>query len=102
MWKMASPPPSAEKEEWNELTAPVEVPVVEAANRADAASPKRVSLPSMDAPASRSAVPGCADSRIEILVTITPQRTPIAARIAYPCLWSLTIFPKVYVRDTGI
>ena len=38
-------------EEWNELTAPVDVPVVETANSAEAHSPKRVSLPSIEAPA---------------------------------------------------
>ena len=36
-------------ESWNELTAPVEVPVVETANSAEAQSPNRVSLPSIDA-----------------------------------------------------
>ena len=48
MLKISRPPPSAVNEEWNELTAPVDVPVVETAKSADADSPKRVSLPSID------------------------------------------------------
>ena len=41
----------------SELTAPVEVPVVETANSADAGMPKRTSLPSIAAPAASAAVP---------------------------------------------
>ena len=51
MLNMSRPPPTPVYEEWNELTAPVEVPVVETAKRAEAHSPKRVSLPSIAAPA---------------------------------------------------
>ena len=40
MLKIISPPPSAVNESWNELTAPVEVPVVEVANSAEAAIPE--------------------------------------------------------------
>ena len=60
-------------EEWKELTAPVEVPVVDTANSDDAASPKRVSLPSIAPPASWNAVPGwCASSA----VTPTSEHAP--------------------------
>ena len=51
MLKISRPPPSAVNESWKELTAPVDVPVVEVANSAEAASPNRVSLPSIEAPA---------------------------------------------------
>ena len=51
MLKISAPPPRLVNESWNELTAPVDVPVVETANSADAHSPNRVSLPSMAAPA---------------------------------------------------
>ena len=54
---MASPPPSEVNESWKEFTAPVDVPVVEVANNVEAATPNRVSLPSMEAPARFSAVP---------------------------------------------
>ena len=79
---MASPPPRAVNEEWNESTAPVDVPVVDAANSDEAAAPKRVSLPSIDAPASRSAVPGWAASSTEMPTTIRAHREAIAPRIA--------------------
>ena len=44
-------PPRGVKLSWAALTAPVEVPVVDAANRPDAAGPKRISLPSTLPPA---------------------------------------------------
>ena len=69
-------------EEWKESTAPVDVPVVEAANSEEAASPKRVSLPSIDAPARRSAVPGWAASSTEMPTTISAQSDGHRARIA--------------------
>ena len=47
MWTSGTAPPSGVKLSWAESTAPVEVPVVEAANRPDIAVPKRISLPSM-------------------------------------------------------
>ena len=95
MLKIVKPPPSAVNEEWNEFTAPVDVPVVDVANSDEAASPNRVSLPSIDAPARLSAVPGCRASSTEMHTRTAVQRTPIAARIAYPCRLSLTIRPNV-------
>ena len=82
MLKSSSPPPTPVYEEWNELTAPVDVPVVDTANSAEAHSPKRVSLPSMEAPAACSAVPGWLTSSAVTAVTRTPQSTAIVARIA--------------------
>src|SRR5665647_164054 len=74
MLKISRPPPSALNEEWNESTAPVDVPVVDVANSDDAATPNRVSLPSMAAPASLSAVPGCAASSDHTPARISPHR----------------------------
>ena len=82
MLKISAPPPRLVNESWNELTAPVDVPVVETANSAEAHSPSRVSLPSMDAPAAWKAVPGWLTSSRVTLVTRRPQITPIAARMA--------------------
>ena len=82
MLKISAPPPRLVNESWKELTAPVDVPVVETAKSAEAHSPNRVSLPSMDAPAAWNAVPGWFTSRSVTLVTRRPQITPIAARIA--------------------
>ena len=58
MLNIATPPPGAVSESCIELTAPVDVPVVAAAKSAEAASPKRISLPSIAPPASWGAVPG--------------------------------------------
>ena len=82
MLKISSPPPSAVNEEWAASMAPVEVPVVEVANRDEAATPNRVSLPSIAAPASLSAVPGWADSSAQTPARIIDHRAPIVARIA--------------------
>ena len=82
MLKISSPPPTPEYDEWNELTAPVDVPVVETANNEDAHSPNRVSLPSMAAPADCSAAPGRWTSSAVTAATSVPQRTVIVARIA--------------------
>ena len=79
---MVSPPPSEVNESWNEFTAPVEVPVVEVANSADAGTPKRVSLPSIEAPARLGAVPWWVASATQTPATTTVHRTPMAARIA--------------------
>ena len=62
MLNIATPPPGAVNESCMELTAPVDVPVVAAPNSADAAVPKRTSLPSIAPPASSGAVPGPAIS----------------------------------------
>ena len=51
MFTSGTAPPMGVKLSWVELTAPVDVPVVEAANSPEAAGPKRASLPSMFPPA---------------------------------------------------
>ena len=56
--------------------------MVEVANSADAATPNRVSLPSIDAPGQLSAVPGWAASSDQTPARIIAHRAPIAARIA--------------------
>ena len=84
-------------EEWNESTAPVDVPVVEAANSDEAPGPNRVSLPSIDAPAACSAVPGwCSlQHRSRWRPATGPRATPIVRqdRVALPLV--PTIRPKV-------
>ncbi|KDR64253.1 hypothetical protein DC60_10305 [Streptomyces wadayamensis] len=52
MLKSVIPPPPGVKESWALFTAPVEVSVVEAANRAEAQTPNLCSLPSIMPPAS--------------------------------------------------
>ena len=47
MFTSGTAPPPGVKLSWAAMTAPVDVPVVEAAKRADAGAPKRTSLPSM-------------------------------------------------------
>ena len=92
----------------SQLTAPVDVPVVDPAKRPQAAEPKRVSLPS-------KFPPGCC----EVACWVTPtslsfglpavskpmaipaaaiQRTNIAANTAHPWRLSFTSFPNVYVE----
>ena len=51
MWLSGTPPPSGVKLSCIELTEPLDVPVVDAAQRPEAAGPKRTSLPSMFPPA---------------------------------------------------
>ena len=82
MLKISRPPPSAVNEEWAASMAPVEVPVVDVANSEEAATPNRVSLPSMAAPASLRAVPGWAASSDQTPARISPHKVPIVARIA--------------------
>lgn len=76
------PPPKAVKEEWKESTAPVEVRVVATEKIEEAPTPKRVSLPSMAAPAASRAGPPWANS-VHIISAVKPsQMMPIAARTA--------------------
>ncbi len=82
MLKIRAPPPKLVNESWKELTDPVDVPVVETAKSAEAHSPSRVSLPSMEAPAAWKAVPGWLTSSRVTVVTSRPQITPIVARMA--------------------
>ena len=66
------------------MTAPVDVPVVEAAKSADVAAPKRTSLPSMlTAPASTSGLPRT--SKYVAVAADPAHSTNIATKIAQPC-----------------
>ncbi len=70
------------KEEWKELTAPVEVSVVATEKIAEAPMPKRVSLPSIAPPATSKAGPWWANS-VHIISAVKPsQIVAIVARIA--------------------
>ena len=85
-----------------ELTAPVDVPVVDAANRAEAASPKRVSLPSMAPPASWGAVPGAAISAQVSSPIAIDSSSAITPPMAMPWRRSLTIRPNAHAIANGI
>jgi hypothetical protein len=97
------------------LTAPVDVPVVVAANRPEAAGPKRVSLPSRLPPPARSApLPWSTWAAVSSIAWLPPVSNPwatralpahranMAAKMAQPCLRSLTSFPNVKVSANGI
>ncbi len=56
---MATPPPSAVYESWNESTEPVDVNVVALAKVAESSTPNRVSTPSLAAPTACGTVPAC-------------------------------------------
>jgi hypothetical protein len=79
MLKISSPPPVPLNEEWKELTAPVEVPVVDTANKDEAHSPSRDSLPSMAPPAAWSATPGWFTSSAVTAITRATQIRVIVA-----------------------
>ena len=76
------PPPRPVKEEWKELTAPVEVRVVETAKIDEVPTPKRTSLPSIAPPAMSSAGPWWANSVHIIRATKPNQIVAIVPRIA--------------------
>ena len=84
------------------LTAPVDVPVVAAANSADAAVPNRTSLPSIAPPASDGAEPGPAISLTVSSATATPSRIAITASTARPWRRSWTMRPKARAIANGI
>src|SRR6516165_4982288 len=76
------PPPNGVNESWNELTAPVDVTVVEAANKDDAGMPNTTFLPSIAAPAARRATPECWFSKKLTSDTDDSHRITITERIA--------------------
>ena len=78
------PPPVAVSESWDALTAPVDVPVVATAKSAEAHSPKRVSLPSIAAPAAWAAGEWAPTSAQVVTARETDQSTPITPRTARP------------------
>ena len=102
MSAIVSPPPSGVKLSWNELTAPVEVSVVELANSALLGTPNRVSLPSIAACAAIGAAPWWAISKAVMPTVLAIQMTAITATMAKPWRLSLTSLPKVRGRLNGI
>ena len=101
MFTSGTAPPPGVKLSWAASTAPVEVPVVEAAKSADAGAPKRTSLPSMFAAAASTR--GLPSTSNFVAIAAEPsQSTNIAAKIAQPCRWFPTIRPNAYVRANGI
>ena len=88
-------PPSGVKLSCALLTAPVEVPVVEAAKIPETGEPKRASLPSMLEPtapiASTRGLPS--DSKLPASTALPAQRIAIAAKTAQPWRVSRTSRP---------
>ncbi len=83
MFASGTAPPSGVKLSCEAITAPVDVPVVDAANRPDAAAPKRTSLPSMfGALASMRGLPSSSKCIARPAEAI--QSTNIAANSAHP------------------
>ena len=83
------------------MTAPVEVPVVLAAKRPEAAGPKRTSLPSMFPPVAW--ISGLPCSSNAVAARAAPiQRTNIAAKSTQPWRRSFASLPKVNVSANGI
>ncbi len=82
MLSITTPPPPAVNESWKELTAPVEVPVVEAANSADDGMPIRTSLPSIAAPTASGTAPRPASSKAVVAATAPIQSTAMVASTA--------------------
>ena len=102
MLSIATPPPGAVNESCIELTAPVDVPVVDAPNSADAAAPNRTSLPSSAPPAAAGADPGPAISAQVSRATETPRSRAITASTAPPWRRSRTMRPKAHAIAKGI
>src|SRR6195952_116855 len=102
MLSSAPPPPKAEKLSCSELTAPVDVPVVEFANSAEDGMPKRTSLPSRFAPAATAAGPVGFAPAIQMTVSIRPHSVAITPSSAAPCPPEPTMRPNVRVSATGM
>src|SRR5580704_2350673 len=73
------PPPNGVSESWKQLTAPVEVTVVDAANNEQPGVPNRTSVPSDAPPASWVATPPCCISKKLIPATAASQITAMTA-----------------------
>jgi hypothetical protein len=99
---IGSIPPNAVYESWKELTAPVEVSVVDAAKVAESETPKRTSLPSIAAPMACGTVPLPASSNPFVNKMLATASSPMTARMAYPWRLSLTILPNKRGRLNGI
>ena len=94
-----------------QLIDPVEVPVVESANKPQPTAPNRVSLPSMFPPdwtavarwsapeAARLCVPRASNG---MAIRAPPShRANMAAKTTHPCFWSVAIFPKAKGKAKG-
>ena len=105
MFPRGAAPPSGVKLSWEEITAPVEVPVVVAAKRPLAAGPNRTSFPSMFPPACwsvtswvtftpRSSTAWLPPTSNPVATATEPaQSTNMAPNTTQPCFWSFTIRP---------
>ena len=101
MFTSGTAPPSGVKLSCEAITAPVEVPVVEAAKRPEAAAPKRTSFPSMfGALASMRGLPS--SSKPIASPAEASQRTNIAAKSAQPWRRSPTSRPNANASANGI
>ena len=90
---------------WAAMTAPVDVPVVVAANRPEAAGPKRTSLPSMLPPACWSVTSWVTLTPRSSTDWLPPTSNPVATatepaqsrnmapNTTQPCFWSFTMRP---------
>ena len=75
------------------FTAPVEVPVVDAAKSAEAGAPKRTSFPSPVAPL--ASIRGLPSTSKCVAIPAEPsQSANMAAKSAQPCRWFPTSRPK--------
>src|ERR1022692_4446947 len=102
MSNSAMPPPNGVSESWKQLTAPVEVTVVEAANSEQPAVPVLVSTPSIAPCARCGASPAPWASKKLMPPTAASQMITMTASSAKPCRLSLTILPNVRGVANGI
>jgi len=102
MFTIATPPPAAVNESCIALTAPVDVPVVDAAKSAESAGPKRTSLPSIAAPTACGTAPAARNSAAVSSPTASTHSVPMTARIARPCRASPMSRPKVRGSEKGM
>ena len=79
MSNSAMPPPNGVNESWNEFTEPVEVTVVDAANRDEPGVPNATFLPSIAPCASWGASPAPCASKIVMPTTAISQMTAMTA-----------------------
>ena len=112
MWLSGTAPPIGVKLSCIELTDPFDVPVVEAAQRPEAAGPNRTSLPSMFPPAC-SEVTSCVAPRSSSRGLPFPSRPMAAsdrptqtmnmiANTARPWRLSFTMWPNVKASANGM
>ena len=98
MFASSTPPPRDVYESWNELTAPVDVSVVDDAKVAESETPNRASVPSVGPPTAVGTVPGWLSCAALTAMTLAIASTAITVRIAYPWRLSPTMRPNVRGR----